>query len=174
MSWNVYGTDSAARERYDQPPANLSKSAPSALFGQPAANANDWYIIRGMARLTGIPDGAINPVDGFPLSMQPPPGDASHTSRGLSIIGTAALVIFLVLSITTTRLSLRFFRHDLRFGWDDVIIIPAALGVCVYFSLSITNVAIGGSGQHMYNVTYTEVAWFFKVGHPFPCISSFS
>ena len=163
MSWKVYGTNSTAKEEYNHPLANLTDSAPSALFGHPAADVNDWYIIRGLARLTGIPDGAIDPANWFPFDLHPPPGNPSYTSRGPSIIGSAAAAISLVLTITTVRLSLRYFRHDLRFGWDDFVIIPAALGVCTWFALSITSVILGGSGQHMYYITYTEIAWFFKV-----------
>ena len=73
------------------------------------------------------------------------------------------MVIFLVLLITGTQLSLRYFRKDLKIGYDDYVIIPAALGVVSWFSLAIVIVVKGGAGQHIYDIIYMEVYWFYKV-----------
>ena len=147
--------------QYDSPPANLSTTAPSALFGHPAANVNDWYIVRAFARQAGIPNGMLNPANGFPFHApaQPTP----YHLRGPSIIASASVTISLVLAITTLRLSLRIFRRDLRFGYDDFAIIPAALGVCVWLALQIAMVCMGGAGKHLYDLTYLEMRWFIGV-----------
>lgn len=39
------------------------------------------------------------------------------------------VAIVLIFLITVTRLSLRYFRSDLNWGWDDWLIVPAA--VCI-------------------------------------------
>ena len=161
MSWNVYGATGTNVQGFDSPPSNLSTSAPSAVFGHPAANVNDWYIVRAFARQAGMPEGMLNPAHGFPFKG--PPHPPAYHSRGPSIITSASITIVLVLAITTLRLSLRFFRRDLRIGYDDFAIIPAALGVCVWLALQIAIVRIGGDGKHLYDVTYMEIRYFIGV-----------
>ena len=163
MSWKVYDSNSTNIHQYDSPPSNLSHSAPSALFGHPAANVNDWYIVKEFSYLTGIPNGALNPAHGFPFHA--PPNPPAYHSRGPSIIISACVTICLVLAITTLRLSLRYFRRDLRIGYDDFAIIPAALGVCVWLALQITMVGIAGDGKHMYDITYMNMSNFAKVSN---------
>lgn len=158
--WNVYNSN-ANPHQYDSPPSNLSTTAPSALFGHPAANVDDWYRVRAFARLTGIPNGAINPAHGFPFHA--PPNPPPYHSRGPSIVTASAVTIALVMAITTLRLSLRYFRRDLRIGYDDFVIIPAALGVGVWFALQIAMSSVGGGGKHMYDVTYEEIDHFSTV-----------
>ena len=114
---------------YANPYANLSTTAPLVLFGQLVNNVNDWYIAREFARIISLPDGAFNPANRFPLPIHAPPGNPPYQSRGPAIISSACVVIFLVLLIAGTRLSLRYFRKDLKIGYDDYVIISAALGV---------------------------------------------
>ena len=158
MSMSMSGMSPPDPSRYANPPSNLSTSAPSALFGHPAANVNDWYIIKALERQSGLPDGVANPAMGIPFEA--PSTLVPYNSRGPSIAGTAAMVIFITLAVTTTRLCLRFFRKDLRVGYDDMVIIPAALGVCTWFALTIAMVVKGGAGKHLYDVTYMEIYWF--------------
>lgn len=152
---------------YANPPANLSATAPSALFGKPANNVNDWYIAREFARIVGIPDGAFNPSEGFPFPaphIQPP-----YQSKGPRIIASACVAIFLILLITGSRLSLRYFRKDLKLGYDDLFIVPAVIGVVSWFCIVIWMVVKGGAGQHIYDITYMQVEYFFRVSSQFTC-----
>lgn len=113
--------------------------------------------------MIGYPDGAFNPANGFPLPIHAPPGNPPYQSIGPAIIGSACVVTFLVLLITGTRLSLRYFRKYLKIECDYYVIISAALGVVSWFSLAIVIVVKGGAGQHIYDITYMEVYWFYKV-----------
>ncbi|KAL2039382.1 hypothetical protein N7G274_008050 [Stereocaulon virgatum] len=145
---------------YANPPANLSATAPSALFGKPANNVNDWYVAREFARIVGIPDHAFNPSKGFPYHV--PSVQPSYQSKGPRIVASACVAILLILFITVSRLSLRYFRKDLKFGYDDLFIVPAVIGVVSWFCIVIWMVIKGGAGQHIYDITYMQVEYFFR------------
>ena len=74
-----------------------------------------------------------------------------------------AVAMAFVILITGTRLGLRFFRRDLKFGYDDWVIIPAALAAVTYMAMTIGMVVYGGAGKHIYDMTYQEVDWFYRV-----------
>lgn len=97
---------------------------PSALIGQPPSDQEDYWIIKGMMHLDGIPDGALNPSYGFPLTLKPPPNYQYETRGPRLLIGLSFAIVLAVL-ITGTRLGLRLFRRNLRWGLDDWVIIPA-------------------------------------------------
>jgi hypothetical protein len=134
----------------------------SALFGHPPNNQDDWYIIRGLARFSHIPDKVLDPKKGFPIHTHRPP-NFHYASRGPGIIASAAVTMVLVIAITGTRLGLRFFRRDLKWGLDDYFIIPAALLTIVFLAVVISEVTNGGLGKHIYDLTYQEVNWLFQV-----------
>lgn len=136
----------------------------SALIGHPPNNQDDWFIIRGTARLFGIPDEMLDPAKGFPSPVQRPP-NFHYASRGPSIAASSAVTMFLIILITGTRLGLRFFRRDLRIGYDDYLIVPAAL-LCIAVLAIITSlVTHGGAGKHLYDLTYQEFNWLAGVNH---------
>ena len=66
--------------------------------------------------------------------------------------------------ITGARLCLRYFRKDLRVGYDDYAIIPAALAVIAYMAIAMGMVVYGGAGKHIYDTTYQEFNSFYQVG----------
>ncbi len=69
----------------------------------------------------------------------------------------------LVILITGARLGLRYFRRDLKFGYDDWVIVPAALAAAAWMALAIGMVVYGGAGKHIYDLTYEEANWFYSV-----------
>ena len=69
----------------------------------------------------------------------------------------------LVIIITGARLGLRFFRRDLKVGYDDWAIGPAMLAAVAYMAMAIAMVRYGGAGKHIYDLTYEEVDWFYQV-----------
>ena len=137
-------------------------SSGSALFGQPPNNQDDWFIIRGFARSVGIPDAALNPSHGFPSPVQRPP-NVPYAPRGPSMIASTSVAMALVILITGARLGLRYFRRDLKVGYDDFVIIPAALATVTYMAIAIASVVYGGAGKHVYDMTYQEINWFYEV-----------
>lgn len=98
----------------------------SALVGHPPNNQDDYWIIKGFLRQSGLPDKTIHPDKGLPINKPP---HASDDERGTGLMAAMCVAIVLIFLITVTRLSLRYFRSDLNWGWDDWLIIPAA--VCI-------------------------------------------
>ena len=102
----------------------------SALIGQPPKTNDDYAIIVSLAHLSGIPDGFFDPSKGFPMPLLRPTSDhypVSYPSHARETIAAISVAIFLLSLITGLRLGLRFFRRDLHWGWDDIVIIPAAV-----------------------------------------------
>lgn len=136
----------------------------SALIGYPPGNQRDWYIIRGFYRAHGFPEKGT-PDLGIP-SLKAKPGVPHGQSNGPETIAANTIFIILLTLITSARLSLRYFRHDLRWGPDDYAIVVGLAGVVAWFGLAIAKVQFGGAGKHMYDVTYAELDWFVDVRPP--------
>ena len=133
----------------------------SALLGQPPNNENDALIILGWWKLLY---GSNPPPPGYPSTIPAPvPPHAPHDSLQPYVIGTSALIIFLTTLITGTRLFLRIYRRELRWGADDWAILLGASGVVVFFGLTLAVGIKGGAGKHMYDTTYDEYAFLFMV-----------
>ena len=79
------------------------------------------------------------------------------------MIAWLSVAMALVVIITGARLGLRFFRKDLKLGYDDWVIVPAALAVVAYMAIAISMVLYGGAGKHIYDMTYQEANWFYEV-----------
>ena len=102
----------------------------SAVIGQPPNNQDDFFIVRGLMRVMGLPDGVLDPAKGLQLPLKRPATDEyplSYPNKGPGVIAALSVAITLVVLITGTRLQLRFFRKDLHWGWEDIVIIPAAV-----------------------------------------------
>ena len=101
-------------------------SPPSALLGHPPANDDDRLIVRAFYVLIGKPD--TDTSKGFKSpTPRPPPGQYRRESRGPDILAYCSTCIFIMVLITGMRLALRMRSYKLRFGWDDWVIIPAAV-----------------------------------------------
>lgn len=133
----------------------------SALLGQPPNNENDALIILGWWKLLY---GSNPPPPGYPSTIPAPvPPNAPHDSLQAYVIGTSSLIIFLTTLITGTRLFLRLYRRELRWGADDWAILLGASGVVVFFGLTLAVGIHGGAGKHVYDTTYAEYAFLFMV-----------
>ena len=138
----------------------------SALVGQPPKTKEDYDVVLAFARIANIPEGMFDPSKGFPMPLVRPPSDhypVSYPDRAPQIIAAMSVAIFLIFSITGTRLGLRVFRKDLQWGWDDIVVVPAALCVISWLGIVIGMATHGGLGKHYYDVTYHEVYWFLRL-----------
>ena len=95
-------------------------------MGHVPNNQKDFWIVRGFARHTHIPDNKLEAKQGFPMKFKPPLG-YHYETRAPGIIAAMSVTIVLVTIITGTRLCLRYFRRDLKWGWDDWMIIPGVV-----------------------------------------------
>ena len=132
----------------------------SALVGEPPANQNDYYIIKGFYRGYNLP--VMNYSEGIPLLVAPP--GASHgQNRGPGIIGSYSVLIFLLMAITSARLALRYFKKTLKWGPDDYAIILGASGAVTWLAVCIAMAVVGGAGRHIYDITYDQFNRFIEV-----------
>ena len=102
----------------------------SAFVGQPPMSQDDYYIVQGLVRIMGFPDGKLDPANGLPLPLKRPHNDhypISYPNQGPGITAAICVAIISVLLVTGARLGLRFFRKDLHWGLEDLFIIPAAV-----------------------------------------------
>lgn len=132
------------------------------MVGYPPADQRDWYIVRGFLRISGAAAMRANPDKGIPL-LKAKPGVPHGGSRAPLITAGNAIIIVLLTAITFTRLGLRLFRRDLKWGADDYAIIVGVAAVLTWFGLAIAQVSYGGSGKHIWDLTYAELDWFIDV-----------
>ena len=105
----------------------------------------------------------LDPNQIFPLYAIKSIDGANDVSKDSSIIACMSLAIALILLMTGTRLCLRVFWKDLRIGYDDLVIIPAAIGALSWYSLMIAMAIYGGAGRPIYEITYYELHYFYRV-----------
>lgn len=134
--------------------------AGSALLGHPPNNQDDRWIVRGFYRMGRKPEAAWKETSVIPIKA--PPG-ALHDSRRTGLIVSIAVVIALTTLITGTRLSLRLFRRDLRWGLDDWAIILGFLGVVSWLGIALAAAVDAGAGRHLYDLTYAEYNTYISV-----------
>ena len=87
----------------------------SAFVGQPANTQTDTYLIIAL-------------FGGDPPPIQAPPGYVYQT-RGPGLAAGVSVAMFLVVLITGVRLAIRAFHKRMKFGADDIVIIPAAVSI---------------------------------------------
>ena len=124
---------------------------------------DDRLIIRGYARTLDVAEKMLDPTQVFPLYAVQSIDGANDVSENSSMITCLSLAIALILPITGTRLCLRVFRKDLRMGYDDLVFIPAAIGALSWYSLMIAMAIYGGAGRPIYDITYRELNYFYRV-----------
>jgi len=132
----------------------------SALLGHKPNTEDDAWIVKGFYRLNHIPDAAWNETSVIPIMV--PPG-APHDSRETRLIVSLGVVIALITLITGTRLSLRLFRRDLRWGLDDWAIIVGLLGAVSWVGIALAAAVNAGAGRHLYDLTYAEFNTYMSV-----------
>ena len=106
-----------------------------------------------------------SPDVGIP-ALKAKPGMIHGQTNGPETIATNTIFIVLLTLITSARLTLRYFRKDLKWGPDDYAILLGLGGVVSWFGLAIAKVQVGGAGKHVYDITYSELDWFVDVRFP--------
>ena len=139
---------------------DMSKSA---FVGQPPATIDDRLIIRGYARALDVAENMSDPTQVFHLYAVKSIDGTSDVSKNPILITCMTLAIALTFLITGTRFYLRVFRKDLSIGYDDLVIIPAAIGALSWYSLMIALAIHGGAGKPIYDITYYELNYFYQV-----------
>ncbi|KAI9680560.1 MAG: hypothetical protein M1817_004000 [Caeruleum heppii] len=133
----------------------------SALIGKPPLNDDDLNIVKALIKISGRP--GANPSRGVPLGPPRPPGAPSDT-RGPGVIAGMSIAMALVIFVTVSRLMVRKFHTRMEFGWDDWMIIPAALLVLAYQAVVIAMVEQACVGKHAADCTYHGFSMFIRYG----------
>jgi hypothetical protein len=96
----------------------------SAFLGQPPANQDDFYTIKGMYRAAY----AFNKdaSKGY-LFVPKRPENYGYNDKQAAIIVGMVMAIVIMLSTTVLRLALRQFKTGVRWGADDWILIPGVV-----------------------------------------------
>ncbi|KAL8888046.1 MAG: hypothetical protein Q9215_004462 [Flavoplaca cf. flavocitrina] len=131
----------------------------SALYGRPPITDNDYWIVKAILFHNGLAD--ADPVDGLPFEPFPP---VSDETRSGSIIAAVTMSIFVIVSITATRLVARKTIRTSSLGWDDALISAAALAGVTFFSIVGAMVSYGGAGRHLFSNTYKQYYWLIRLG----------
>ncbi|TEA21426.1 hypothetical protein C8034_v004291 [Colletotrichum sidae] len=134
-------------------PSSLPVAGQSAFVGQPPATQHDYYIVKGLFRMTGMVD--ANPMLGYFLSAKAPEGYV-HETRLPNVLTGLIFVVLAIVVPTVGRVALRCRGSNMRFGWDDWTIIVAALLALVYPITQIISLAVGGAAVHQWEVTYEQ------------------
>ena len=95
----------------------------SALVGQPPANQDDFYIVRGLLFQSGLLN-KFDPKQGLPTK---PPPVVRHDTRGPSITVGLSVAIALTVVITATRVIAKYVMRFSSLGWDDFLIVIATV-----------------------------------------------
>lgn len=96
----------------------------SAFYGQPPANERDLMIVKGMIAING---GHRDPRKGIPLG--PPPHPRLTDSHAGRIVASCVIAMVFVIVITGTRVIAKFRSKRSRLGWDDWLIVLAAVSL---------------------------------------------
>ena len=136
--------------------------AGSARLGHPPSTQRDKDIIKGFFFLaTGMPLSQAEEKSAIIPVVEPP--NAPYDSRSWETIVAMGVLMGLVIVITGTRLSLRLFRKELKWGLDDWAIIIGLVGVLAWCSLGIGIATVGKGGKHLYDLTYVDFENFISV-----------
>ncbi|POS77820.1 hypothetical protein DHEL01_v203795 [Diaporthe helianthi] len=125
----------------------------SAILGNPPNNQDDFFIVRGIFRSSGL--FSANASRGWITVPEEPAGYVYETKQPGTIAGMV-VVILLISIVTATRLALRYYSAKMVFGADDWVILAAASIAVTYPILQILMVVQGGAGHHVWEVTYEQ------------------
>ncbi|KAL8770042.1 MAG: hypothetical protein Q9209_004080 [Squamulea sp. 1 TL-2023] len=136
-----------------------NNGARSALYGKPPVTDNDYWVVKAILFQMGLAD--ADPVQGLPLEYSPPSSNKNHSG---SIIAGVTVSIFLIVSITVTRLVAKKTIRTSSLGWDDALISIAALAGVACFGLVGAMVSNGAAGHHLLSITYEQYYWLTRLG----------
>ena len=132
----------------------------SALLGTPPANEVDFDIVKGILALFGMPG---DPSKGVVIPPSAPP-NRDYANKGPGVVVGVSIAILSIIVVTGGRLFARYTHLSSRLGWDDALIVVAAAFAIAWLSVVIAMVIQGGSGQHIYNITYHEYNLWLRYG----------
>lgn len=132
----------------------------SALLGMPPANEKDFNIVKGILDLFGIPG---DPSEGVAIPPSAPP-NRNYANKGPGVIAGCSIAILTIIVVTGGRLFARYSHFSSRLRWDDALIMVAAAFVIAWHGVVVAMVTQGGSGQHIYNITYHEYNLWLRYG----------
>ncbi|THZ80272.1 hypothetical protein D6C84_07554 [Aureobasidium pullulans] len=132
----------------------------SAFLGQPPANQDDFWTIKGMYRAAYAFD--KDPSKGY-LFVPKRPTHYEYNDKQAGIIAGMSVAIAIMFLTTVLRLALRQFKTGVRWGADDWVLIPGVIMAILYPALQIAMVTHGGGGKHTWDVTYAEYYIFNKL-----------
>ncbi|KAI9679202.1 MAG: hypothetical protein M1817_005221 [Caeruleum heppii] len=137
----------------------------SALVGFPPLNDNDLVIIKGLMGMAGSTK-YDKASQGYPwgvtkLGLSDP--SKPHDSKGPGVIAGMSVAMALVVFVTVSRLMVRKFHTRMQFGWDDWMIIPAAIFVILYQTIFIVMVVTACVGKHVYDCTYANAEMYHSL-----------
>ena len=132
----------------------------SALLGTPPANDVDFDIVKGLLDLFDMPG---DPSNGVVIPPSAPP-NRDYANKGPGVVGGVSIAILSITIVTGGRLFARYTHLSSRLGWDDAFIVVAAAFAIAWLSVVIAMVIQGGSGQHIYNITYHEYNLWLRYG----------
>lgn len=132
----------------------------SAYIHTPPANERDELIVKGFFLLAGPLYAGKDPKNGFPYGPTRPKENYQFESRGPHIMAGLAVCMVIVTVVTFLRLGIRVYVHDVRFGADDWLIIPAYLLSMAYPAIQFAMIRYGGAGKHFYDMTYQEYYYY--------------
>lgn len=96
----------------------------SAFLGQPPANQDDFWTIKGMYRAAYAFD--KDPSKGY-LFVPKRPTHYEYNDKQAGIIAGMSVAIAIMFLTTVLRLALRQFKTGVRWGADDWVLVPGAV-----------------------------------------------
>ncbi|OLN92066.1 hypothetical protein CCHL11_01309 [Colletotrichum chlorophyti] len=135
----------------------MSNATVSAKIGKPPNNERDYNIIRGIYRQYGVTN--LDPSLGYIFAAREP-ANAVHESKQAGIIAGMAIVMLAIVVPTAARVWVRSRGAYTKVGWDDWVIIAAALLGLVYPILQILVVVDAGGGTHTWENTYDDYQFY--------------
>ncbi len=82
-----------------------------------------------------------NPSKGYIVKpVRPPPGQYRFETNSPQIIAGSIISILFMVLITGTRLTLRATKSNMKWGWDDWLIVPGVVGDFISIHLGTSEV----------------------------------
>ena len=135
----------------------------SALVGKPPANQHDKDIIEGFWRFIGRTYGPGGPPHPSIIPKKPDPkapGGVNGDAIGEDI-AIFTVVTVLILLLSGTRLWVRAFKRNLKWGPDDWAMVAATILFLGVTGSWFASIPFAGVGKHIWNITYQQYQNYF-------------